>query len=124
VLVDGGQAPDVILIATGAEVHITLEAQQKLAEVGVAARVVNLPSWELFERQDAAYRESVLPPAVAARVAVEAGVPMGWERYAGCGGEVIGMTSFGASAPGATVLQKFGFSAENIVQKTLALLKR
>jgi transketolase len=124
VLVDGGQAPDVILIATGAEVHITLEAQKKLAELGVAARVVNLPSWELFERQDTDYRESVLPPAVAARVAVEAGVPMGWERYAGCDGEVIGMTSFGASAPGATVLQKFGFSAENIVQRTLALLKR
>jgi transketolase len=124
VLVDGGRSPDVILIATGAEVHITLEAQKKLADQGVAARVVNLPSWELFEQQDAAYRETVLPSAVAARVAVEAGVPMGWERYVGCSGEVVGMTSFGASAPGSTVLQKFGFSADNIVQKTLALLAR
>ncbi len=124
VLVDGGRSPDVILIATGAEVHITLEAQKILADQGVAARVVNLPSWELFEQQDAAYRETVLPSAVTARVAVEAGVPMGWERYVGCGGQVIGMTTFGASAPGSIVLQKFGFSAANIVQKTLALLKR
>lgn len=124
VLADGAKTPDVILIATGAEVHATLEAQKKLADQGVAARVVNLPSWELFEQQDAAYRESVLPSAVAARVAVEAGVALGWERYVGRAGQVVAMGSFGASAPGSVVLEKFGFTADNIVQKALSLLKR
>lgn len=110
---DGG-SPAVILIATGAEVHQALEARNLLQADGVATRVVSLPSWEYFEKQDAAYRESVLPTAVKARVAVEAGVSFGWQRYVGDHGKVVGVDRFGASAPGGTVLKEYGFTGENI----------
>jgi transketolase len=90
-----------------------------LSARGVAARVVSMPSWELFEQASPEYRESVLPPQLTARVAIEAGAPMGWERYARAG---VFMTGFGASAPGATVMEKFGFTAEGVVAKVLAML--
>ncbi|CAM2009755.1 transketolase [Acanthopleuribacter pedis] len=109
-----GASPAVILIATGAEVHQALEARTLLQADGVATRVVSLPSWEYFEKQDAAYRESVLPAAVKARVAVEAGVSFGWQRYVGDHGKVVGVDRFGASAPGGTVLKEYGFTGENI----------
>jgi transketolase len=109
-----GGRPDVILIGTGSEVTPCLAAADRLAKDSIAVRVVSLPSWELFDQQDDAYRESVLPKAVAARVAVEAGAIRGWERYAGVDGAVIGMRRFGASAPLRDVMKAFGFTAEHI----------
>jgi transketolase len=122
VLADGDGAPDVILIATGSELHVAVEARGLLAQRGVAARVVSLPSWELFEAQPQAYRDSVLPPALLARVAVEAGVPQGWERYVGPFGAVVGVEGrFGASAPAQVVMEKYGFTAANVAEKALAV---
>jgi transketolase len=114
--------PDVILIASGAEVHLALEAQGRLARKGVAAGVVNMASWELFEKAPADYREKVLPADVTARIAIEAGHSMGWERYVGPQGAVLGINRFGTSAPGGQVLAHFGFTVENVVEKTLSLL--
>lgn len=110
-----GQKPDVILIATGSEVSLAIKAQQKLAEQGIAARVVSMPSWDLFEAQDQAYKDSVLLPDVKARVAIEMAMPLGWERYVGENGAVIGISTFGASAPGDLVMEKFGFTVDNVV---------
>jgi transketolase len=104
----------VILIGTGSEVHIALEAQQLLAEQGVAARVVSMPSWEIFDAQPAEYRESVLPAAIVARVAVEAGVTAGWEHYVGTTGAVIGLDHFGASAPYQELYRQFGLTPEAV----------
>ncbi|MCU0560915.1 MAG: transketolase [Desulfobacterales bacterium] len=118
-LADPAAAPAVILIASGSEVSVALQAQRMLAARGVAARVVSMPSWELFEQAPAEYRDSVLPPRVTARVAIEAGSPMGWERYAQAG---VFMSGFGASAPGAAVMEKFGFTAEALAAKALAVL--
>jgi transketolase len=106
--------PDVILMASGSELHLCVEAYEKLKGEGVNARVVSMPSWELFEKQDAAYRESVLPSAVTARVSVEMAATTGWERYVGPKGKAIGMHSFGASAPLKDVLKKFGFLPERV----------
>jgi transketolase len=111
---EGGK-PDVILIGTGSEVHLCVEAYEKLKAEGIKARVVSMPSWELFERQDAAYKESVLPASVTARVSVEMAATFGWDRYVGPKGTMIGMHSFGASAPLKDVLKNFGFLAENVV---------
>ena len=116
--------PDILLLGSGAEVHQALGAQEILKGKGVAARVINMPSWELFEQQPDSYKRNVLPPDVKARVAVEAGVPFGWERYVGDQGIVVGMTGFGASAPGGKVLAEFGFTSENVAAKALALLKK
>ncbi len=115
---------DVILIATGSEVHVAAEAAGVLAAEGLRARVVSMPSWELFERQDQAYREHVLPPGVSARVSVEAGVTFGWSRYVGDSGVCVGIDRFGASAPGSENLQQFGFTVENVVQKARAICGR
>jgi transketolase len=104
----------VILIGTGSEVAPCLAAADLLEKEGVKARVVSLPSWELFDGQDEAYRESVLPKTIRARVAVEAGSPRGWERYAGLDGAIIGMHRFGASAPLKDVMNFFGFTADHI----------
>ena len=109
-----GGRPEVILIGTGSEVAPCLAAADMLAKQSIAVRVVSLPSWELFDAQDEAYRASVLPKAVAARVAVEAGATRGWERYAGLDGAVVGMHRFGASAPLKDVMNAFGFTAEHI----------
>jgi len=120
VLADSDGPPDVILIGTGSELHVAVEARQLLAGRGVKARVVSLPSWELFEAQPQAYRDSVLPPAVLARVAVEAGVPQGWDRYVGPFGAVVGVEGrFGASAPVKVVMEKYGFTAANVAEKAV-----
>ena len=108
--------PAVILIATGSEVGMTVQAYEQLKAEGIAARVVSMPSWELFEQQDRAYRDSVLPPAVTARVAVEQAGPMGWDRYVGNTGAKVVMNTFGASAPIEKLQAKFGFTVENIVK--------
>jgi transketolase len=111
--VEGGP-PDVILIGTGSEVAICIEARDVLARDRVRARVVSMPSWELFDEQDPAYRESVLPGAITARVSVEAACVLGWERYVGSTGGMIGMSTFGASGPGREVMRHFGFTAEAV----------
>lgn len=115
--------PDLILIATGSEVSLIVEAQKNLWQDKIAARVVSMPSWELFEMQPKEYRDGVLPPAVHARLAVEAGVPQGWERYIGDGGDMLGIDRFGASAPYQVLLDKFGFTAANVTSKAVELLK-
>jgi transketolase len=114
--------PDVILIGTGSEVSLCVEASQKLAAEGIKARVVSMPSWELFDAQPAAYRETVLPSAVTARVAVELGTVMGWCKYIGCRGRFVGMTGFGASAPIGVLLKHFGITAENVVAQAKAAI--
>ncbi len=116
--------PEIILIATGSEVEIALEAESQLHDRGVAARVVALPSWELFEAQDAAYRETVLPDRVEARVAIEAASSFGWERYVGNAGAVVGIDHFGASAPADVLYREYGFTAENLVVRALGVLGR
>jgi transketolase len=113
---EGGD-PQVILIGTGSEVSVALEAREKLAAEGIRARVVSMPSWALFARQDRAYRDQVLPPAVRARVSIEAAHPMGWERWVGSEGTVIGISRFGASAPAKRVFQELGLSADNMAEK-------
>ncbi len=122
VLADSDGQPDIILIASGSEVALVLGAREALAQRGVRARVVSMPSWELFEAQPAEYRAQVLPPQVTARLAVEAAIPLGWERYVGDRGAVIGMERFGASAPYQVLLEKFGFTVENVTQRALQLL--
>ncbi len=119
---NGNGLPDMILIATGSEVAPTLEAADLLADDGVAARVVSLPCWELFEEQDEAYRADVLPDAVDARLAVEAGVSLGWHQWVGDRGDVLSIERFGASAPGARVLEEFGYTPENIASRARAVL--
>ncbi len=116
--------PELILIATGSEVALTLTAARKLAESGTKTRVVSLPSWEVFDRQPREYRDSVLPPAVTVRIAVEAGIKLGWEHYVGLSGKVIGMETFGASAPGPVLYEKFGFTVDRIIAEAWDLLHR
>ena len=117
-----GDKPDAILIGTGSEVAVALEAREALADKGVDARVVSMPSWEIFDAQDQDYKDSVLPPNVEARVSVEAGVTVGWERYTGFKGTSVGIDRFGASAPGETVLQELGITPEHVANAALELL--
>jgi transketolase len=119
---DVDKEPDVILIGTGSEVHIALEAAKGLQEKGVSVRVVSMPSWELFESQPEDYRDQVLPPSVSARVAIEAGTPQGWHRYVGNRSEVIGIDHFGASGPYEIVYEKFGITADRVVEMAQRLL--
>jgi transketolase len=119
-----GGAPDVILMATGTEVSLVVAAHEKLVASGVKSRVVSMPSWELFEDQDEAYRESVLPSSVTNRIAVEFASSFGWERYTGFKGQIIAMQSFGASAPLKELQTKFGFHPENIVAAARAQIAR
>jgi transketolase len=120
VLADSDGKPDLILIGTGSEVSVAVEARTILSGRGLKVRVVSLPSIELFEAQPQEYRDSVLPPSVLARVAVEAGVPMGWDRYVGPFGAVVGVAGrFGASAPVKVVMEKYGFTAQNVADKAL-----
>ena len=107
--------PDVLLLATGSEVQLAMAAAATLAAEGVKAQVVSMPCWALFEAQDAAYKESVIPSSVKARVGVEAGIRMGWDRWIGDSGEFVGMGGFGASAPANTCFEKFGITAEGVV---------
>ena len=123
ILRDSEGAPEVILIATGSEVEITLGAAEKLTRAGHKVRVVSMPSTDLFDKQDAAYRESVLPSTVTARVAVEAGIADYWYKYVGLNGAIVGMTTFGESAPADKLFAEFGFTVENIVSHAEALLK-
>jgi len=116
--------PQVILIASGSELGLCVEAYEKLKQEGIRTRVVSMPSWNLFERQDQRYRDRVLPPEVTARVAVEAGSAFGWERYVGTKGRVIGMHTFGASAPLKDVMKKFGFTTDNIIRAARELIGR
>jgi transketolase len=109
-------APQVILVATGSEVQLCIDVYERLKAEKIPARVVSMPSWELFERQDESYRHEVLPPHITARVTVEAGATIGWDRYAGPTGTIVGMHSFGGSAPGAALMKKFGFVPDKILQ--------
>jgi transketolase len=118
-----GSKPQVILMGTGSEVSLCVAAYEQLTAEGIAARVVSMPCWELFDEQDAKYRESVLPSAVTARLGVETGVEQGWEKYLGPQGDFVGMTSYGASAPGGVLMKHFGFTPENVVAHAKALLK-
>lgn len=112
----GGKLPEVILMASGSEVSLVLEAAEKLAAEGMGVRVVSFPSWELFKEQTPEYMESVLPAKITKRVAVEAGLTLGWDKWVGDKGTIIGIDHFGASAPGKTVMEKFGFTAQNIYE--------
>jgi transketolase len=114
---------DIILIATGSEVSLVVDAKEKLAEQKVHARVVSMPSWELFDAQPREYRDSVFPPSSRHRLAVEAALPQGWHRYVGDGGDIIGIDRFGASAPGNVVMEKLGFTVPHVVDRALALLR-
>lgn len=118
-----GRRPDLILIATGSEVQLALQAGQKLEAQGIAVRIVNMPSWELFEQQPIGYRRAVLPPEIKARVSIEAASTFGWHRYVGLEGDTIGLDRFGASAPGEVLIREFGFTVENIIARSQALLK-
>jgi len=123
VLWQAGPKPDVILIGTGSEVHIALEAGRMLGSMDVIARVVSLPSWALFDAQPDSYRDSVLPPTVTARVSIEAGTKLGWERYLGTGGVAIGLDRFGASAPGPVIYQHLGLTAQHVTEEALRLVE-
>lgn len=121
-VVDCDGTPDLILIGTGSEVSLCVAAADKLSSEGKKVRVISMPSWELFDGQDAAYKESVLPKAVTKRLSVEAGCSLGWHKYIGTEGDAVSIERFGASAPGGTCMEKFGFSVENVVAKAKGLL--
>ena len=123
VLADPPQGdPEVVLLASGTEVALVVAAHEQLTQEGVRSRVVSMPSWELFERQDAAYREEVLPPQVAARVGVEQAEAFGWDRYVGPTGRMLAMREFGASAPLKDLQQRYGFTPEAVVAAARAQL--
>ena len=121
---DANGSPDLILLATGSEVSVALDAARKLDAQGVHGRVVSMPCWELFELQPHEYRDEVLPPDVKARLSVEAGVALGWERWVGDDGDSVALERFGASAPGAAVLEHLGYNVENVVSRAVALRER
>jgi transketolase len=112
------------LIATGSEVSLIVEAQRELEKQNIQARLVSMPSWELFDAQTEEYRHSVFPPDVRARLAVEAGATQGWHRYVGDSGGVIGLDHFGASAPAAVLMREYGFTVENVCKRALSLLEK
>lgn len=124
ILSEPDRAPELILIATGSEVELILKSQQKLKENGIAARVVSMPSWELFEKQDDNYKQRIFPKGLKKRLAVEAASPMGWHKYTTDEGDVLGMTRFGESAPAADLFKEFGFTVENVVNRAKAILRR
>jgi transketolase len=117
-----GGKPDLILIATGTEVQWAVGAQPVLEEQGIKTRIVSMPCWELFEEQDKSYREKVLPSGVRKRLAIEAATPLGWQKWVGDEGDVIGVETYGASAPAEIIFEKYGFSVDNVVQRALALV--
>jgi transketolase len=120
---ENATAPQLILIATGSEVSLAIEAREKLQAAGIPTRVVSMPCWELFEEQPESYRDEVLPPTIMAKLAIEAGVRQGWDRYVGAEGDVICLDRFGASAPGDVALKNLGFNVDNVVQRARALVK-
>jgi len=121
-VLEGDEDPAVLLIATGAEVHTALEARKLLAEDGITSRVVSLPSFELFDEQPAGYREQVIPPSIEARVCIEAGASLGWERFAGDHGAIVALDRFGASAPGTSVLEHLGFTPRHVADEAQRVL--
>lgn len=124
ILWESAPDPALIMMATGSEVAMTLQAAQKLSGEGVKVRVVSLPSWDIFDGQAQEYRDKVLPPQIKARLAVEAGIKLGWEHYVGLEGKIIGMERFGASAPGPVLYEKFGFTTDNIAAAARELVKK
>jgi len=120
--VDSEGKPDLIIIATGSEVHLALKGKEELEKEGIKVRVVSMPSWELFEEQTEEYKNSVLIPDIP-KLAIEAGVTTGWQKYVGANGDIIGIDRFGESAPGNVVMEKFGFNVENVVNRAKLLLK-
>lgn len=116
--------PDIILIASGSEVQLVYEAHKVLKEKGIDARVVSMPSWELFEKQPEEYKQKVLPDAVKVRLAVEAGSSLGWHRYVGWQGDVIALDRFGASGKADVLFREFGFTVDRVVERALELLKK
>jgi transketolase len=124
ILLDCEGTPEIILIGTGSELHLVIEAQELLIKEGIKVRVVSMPSWELFEKQSKAYKESVFPPSVRTRLSVEAGVTFGWYKYVTAEGDVIGIDRFGESGPGNEVMNHLGFTTENVYQRARALLKK
>ena len=124
ILSDSDGDPDIILIATGSEVQLILAAQEKMKKNNIQARVVSMPSWNLFDKQSAAYREKVLPKSIRKRLAVEAGSPVGWLKYVTDDGDVIGIERFGESAPGEEVMKEYGFTVENVMKRAKALLSK
>ncbi|HEU5230969.1 MAG TPA: transketolase [Ktedonobacteraceae bacterium] len=124
VLLDTGDAPQIMLIATGSELSLAVDAAQKLHQDNVPVRVVSMPSWELFEEQSAEYKEAVLPESIKARIAIEAASPMGWSRYTGSYGDTVTLDHFGASAPAKVLFQQFGFTVEHIVEIAKRLTQR
>jgi transketolase len=123
VLAESSGVPTLILIATGSEVNLALEARDILAENGVAVRVVSMPSWELFDAQPDEYRESVLPSQVTARLAIEAGISMGWRKYVGPEGDILCIDHFGASAPYQVLMDKWGFTPKAVAERAMKLLE-
>lgn len=119
-----GGTPELILIGTGSELSLCVDAYEKLTAEGIRARVVSMPCWEIFEQQDGGYRQSVFPPDVKSRVSVEAGSIFGWERYVGLDGAIIGMTTFGGSAPAKDLFKKFGFTTDHVIQAARDVLAR
>jgi transketolase len=117
-----GGPPEIILIASGSEVSLVVDTHEELISQGIRSRVVSMPSWDIFEHQSEAYRESVLPAQVTARIAVEQGSRLGWERYVGAAGLIIGMKTFGASAPLKELQRKFGFEPERVVAAAKELI--
>jgi transketolase len=124
ILHDSNSKPDVIIMASGSEVHPALKAAELLEADNVKVRIVSFPSWQLFDMQSKAYQESVLPSSVLARVSVEAGVSLGWHKYLGTFGEAVSIETFGKSAPGGILMEKFGFTAENIAETARKVMKQ
>ncbi len=122
ILTESSGAPHALIVASGSEVHLALEARELLAQRGIGVRVVSMPSWELFDAQPLEYQETVLPPQVTARLAIEAGVTLGWSKYVGPNGDVLGLERFGASAPYEVLMEKFGFTAEAVAERVSRLL--
>jgi transketolase len=122
IIADSAGTPEVILIATGSEVSLALDAKTALEVQGKKVRVVSAPSWDIFAKQDRAYRDSVLPPNVKARVGIEAGSSLGWERFVGLDGVLVCLDRFGASAPDAIVFEKLGFTVENVIKHALEVM--
>jgi transketolase len=124
ILSESEKAPQIILIGTGSEVQLIIAAQEKLKEQNIASRVVSMPSWELFEKQDAAYKEKIFPKTLRKRLAVEAASPVGWCKYVTDEGDIVGINQFGESAPGDEVMKEYGFTVENVVKRAKALLSQ
>jgi transketolase len=124
IISDADKQPEIILIATGSEVALIMDAEKKLREDGIAVRVVSMPSWELFEKQDDQYKEKIFPKAIRKRLAVEAASPLGWHKYVTDEGDILGMHGFGESAPAEDLYKEFGFTVDNVVAKAKMLLGR